>query len=145
MESATAKEAPVDPRKFIEEQMAAIRATVGSAIAINALSGRVVSSVVTALGHRALGERLKTVFVDNALMRQDEPERVVQTFRSMGIPVQLVDAREEFLSQYDDSYIRKAAIKYKIPYITTLSAAAASVEGIAARRRGGEKVRSLQE
>jgi len=49
------------------------------------------------------------------------------------------------LSQYDDSYIRKAAIKYKIPYITTLSAAAASVEGIAARRRGGEKVRSLQE
>jgi GMP synthase (glutamine-hydrolysing) len=87
MESATAKEAPVDPRKFIEEQMAAIRATVGSAIAINALSGRVVSSVVTALGHRALGERLKTVFVGNALMRQDEPERVVQTFRSMGIPV----------------------------------------------------------
>jgi len=145
MESATAKEAPVDPRKFIEEQMAAIRATVGSAIAINALSGGVVSSVVTALGHRALGERLKTVFVGNALMRQDEPERVVQIFRSMGIPVQLVDAREEFLSHYDDSYIRKAAIKYKIPYITTLSAAAASVEGIAARRRGGEKVRSLQE
>ncbi len=48
-------------------------------------------------------------------------------------------------SQYDDSYIRKAAIKYKIPYITTLSAAAASVEGIAARRRGAGRVRSLQE
>ncbi len=87
----------MDPRKFIEEQVAAIRATVGPAIAINALSGGVDSSVVTALGHRALGERLKTVFVDNALMRQDEPERVVQTFRDMGIPVQLVDAREEFL------------------------------------------------
>jgi len=49
------------------------------------------------------------------------------------------------LSQYDDSYIRKAAIKHKIPYITTLSAAAASAEGIAARRIGGGGVKSLQE
>jgi carbamoyl-phosphate synthase large subunit len=48
-------------------------------------------------------------------------------------------------SQYDDSYIRKAAIKYRIPYITTLSAAAASAEGIAARRLGKGGVRSLQE
>ena len=49
------------------------------------------------------------------------------------------------LSQYDDSYIRKSAIKYKIPYITTLSAAEAAAEGIAALRRGGGEVRSLQE
>jgi carbamoyl-phosphate synthase large subunit len=48
------------------------------------------------------------------------------------------------LSQDDDSYIRKAAIKYKVPYITTVTAAAAAVQGIAARRAGPAQVRSLQ-
>jgi len=46
--------------------------------------------------------------------------------------------------QYDDSYIRKAAIKYKVPYITTLAAAAATTRGIAAHRQGKSKVKSLQ-
>ncbi len=49
------------------------------------------------------------------------------------------------LSQHDDSYIRKSAIKYKIPYITTLAAAVAAAEGIAAYRSGGSSVKSLQE
>ncbi|HUV44624.1 MAG TPA: carbamoyl-phosphate synthase large subunit [Dehalococcoidales bacterium] len=49
------------------------------------------------------------------------------------------------LSQYDDSYIRKTAIKYKVPYITTLAAAAAAAKGIAAYRQGGSGVRSLQD
>ncbi|MDY7010436.1 MAG: carbamoyl-phosphate synthase large subunit [Planctomycetota bacterium] len=49
------------------------------------------------------------------------------------------------LSQYDDSYIRKSAIKYKVPYITTLSAAKAAAEGIAAYRRGYSTVMALQE
>ncbi|HUU08468.1 MAG TPA: carbamoyl-phosphate synthase large subunit [Dehalococcoidales bacterium] len=48
------------------------------------------------------------------------------------------------LSQYDDSYIRKAAIKYKVPYITTLAAAAAAARGIEAYRQGSPEVRSLQ-
>jgi carbamoyl-phosphate synthase large subunit len=48
------------------------------------------------------------------------------------------------LSQYDDSYIRKTAIKYKVPYITTLAAAAAAARGIEAYRRGSPEVRSLQ-
>ena len=48
------------------------------------------------------------------------------------------------LSQYDDSYIRKAAIKYKVPYITTLAAAAAAAKGITAFRKGRAGVRSLQ-
>jgi carbamoyl-phosphate synthase large subunit len=48
------------------------------------------------------------------------------------------------LSQQDDSYIRKAAIKHKIPYITTLAAARAAAKGIAARRKGKQEVRSLQ-
>jgi len=49
------------------------------------------------------------------------------------------------LSEYDDSYIRKNAIKYKIPYITTTSAALSSTEGIRERQNGEYKVRSLQE
>ena len=49
------------------------------------------------------------------------------------------------LSEYDDSYIRKNAIKYKIPYITTTSAALSSTEGIKERQIGEYKVRSLQE
>jgi len=49
------------------------------------------------------------------------------------------------LSQYDDSYIRKSAIKYKIPYITTISAAVAAAEGIVAYRSGRGGVKSLQE
>ena len=48
-------------------------------------------------------------------------------------------------SKYDDSYIRKAAIKYKIPYITTLAAGVAAARGIAAFRKGRGKVKSLQE
>lgn len=48
-------------------------------------------------------------------------------------------------SIYDDSYIRKAAIKHKIPYITTTAAALAAAEGIAARKQGKESIRSLQE
>ena len=79
------------------EQVAEIRKTVGRGIAINALSGGVDSSVCTVLGHRALGRRLKTVFIDNGIMREGEPKRVVAAFRKMGIPVRLVDARKDFL------------------------------------------------
>jgi carbamoyl-phosphate synthase large subunit len=48
------------------------------------------------------------------------------------------------VSQSDDSYIRKSAVKYKVPYITTLTAALAAAKGIAARREGSGGVRSLQ-
>ncbi len=84
-------------RRFIERQVADIKEQVGKGIAINALSGGVDSSVVTVLGHRALGRRLKTIFVDSALMREGEPRRVIGIFRRMGIPVQLIDARRQFL------------------------------------------------
>ena len=88
----------MDYKVFVEEQIAFIRELVGSGIAINALSGGVDSSVVTVLGHRSLSDRLKTVFIDNGLMRKGEPERVVKIFADMGIPVERVDARADFLS-----------------------------------------------
>jgi carbamoyl-phosphate synthase large subunit len=49
------------------------------------------------------------------------------------------------LSKYDDSYIRKAAIKYKVPYITALPAALAAVKGIAAYCEGKSEVKSIQQ
>jgi len=88
----------MDYKKFINEQIAEIKKTIGSGKAINALSGGVDSSTVTMLAHRAIGDRLKTVFIDNALMRDGEPKRVVKIFSDMGVPVELVDARKEFLS-----------------------------------------------
>jgi len=87
----------MDYQQFIQEQTSAIRQEVGGGLAINALSGGVDSSVVTVLAHRALGAQLKTIFVDNALMREGEPQRVVQAFASLGIPVELIDARRAFL------------------------------------------------
>ncbi len=88
----------LNPDEFIARQVRAIAETVGDGLAINALSGGVDSSTVTMLGHRALGDRLRTYFIDNGLMREGEPERVVALFRRMGVPVTLVDARHEFFS-----------------------------------------------
>jgi GMP synthase (glutamine-hydrolysing) len=87
----------MDCKAFVEEQVSQIRKTVGDATAINALSGGVDSSLVTVLGHRALGDRLRTVFIDNDLMREGEPERVVQMFADLAIPVERIDAKKEFL------------------------------------------------
>ncbi len=87
----------MDHQQFAEGEVARIKQEVGDGIAINALSGGVDSSVVTVLAHRALGDRCRNIFVDNALMREGEPQQTVQIFADMGIPVELVDARKEFL------------------------------------------------
>src|SRR5512136_2036134 len=87
----------MDYQEFIKQEIEEIRKEVGKGIAINALSGGVDSSVVTVLAHRALGPQLKAIFVDNALMRDGEPQRVVRLFRDLGIPVERIDARREFL------------------------------------------------
>ncbi|MQY80134.1 MAG: ExsB family transcriptional regulator, partial [Bacteroidetes bacterium] len=54
----------LNPKKFIEEKVKDISSKVGNDLAINALSGGVDSSAVTILGHKALGDRLKTYFID---------------------------------------------------------------------------------
>jgi len=91
----TAKE--LNTNQFIKEKVNEINSLVGNGIAINALSGGVDSSTVTMLGHKALGDRLRTIFVDNSLMREGEPDIVAGFFRKLGVNVEVIDAREEFL------------------------------------------------
>ena len=82
--------------KFIEEQIQQLKKTVGDSVAINALSGGVDSSVVTLIAHKALGENLKTYFIENGIMREGEPEYIVSLFKDLGVKVELIDAKEQF-------------------------------------------------
>ncbi|MCK4795052.1 MAG: ExsB family transcriptional regulator, partial [Desulfobacteraceae bacterium] len=65
----------LNTENFINDKVKEIQHMVGDGMAINALSGGVDSSTVTMLGHRALGKRLKTVFIENGLMREGESEQ----------------------------------------------------------------------
>ncbi len=89
----------LNPKKFIEEKVKDISSKVGNGLAINALSGGVDSSAVTILGHKALGDRLKTYFIDNGLMREGEPERIVSMFKKLGVNVEIVDSKEIFFNE----------------------------------------------
>ncbi len=88
----------LNPEEFIAQQVETVSSTVGDGRAINALSGGVDSSTVTLLGHKALGDRLLTVFVENGIMRKEEPQRVVERFEALGVPVELIDARQGFFA-----------------------------------------------
>ncbi len=88
----------LNAEEFIEEQVRAVRSAVGDEIAINALSGGVDSSVVTLIGHKALGDRLKTYFIENGLMREGEPQQIVRWFADLGVEVEIVDARDKFFA-----------------------------------------------
>lgn len=88
----------LDPKEFIAEKIREVSSLVGEGLAINALSGGVDSSCVTMLGHKALGERLKTYFIDNGLMREGEPEKIVSLFKDLGVSVELVDAQKQFFA-----------------------------------------------
>jgi GMP synthase (glutamine-hydrolysing) len=88
----------LNTERFISEKVNEVKAAVGAGTAINALSGGVDSSTVTMLAHRALGPRLKTVFIENGLMREGEPERVAALFKKLGVTVEVVDARRDFFA-----------------------------------------------
>ncbi len=96
IEEITLKE--LNPAQFINKKVQEIQQTVGDGMAINALSGGVDSSVVTMLGHRALGKKLRTIFVENGIMRQNEAEQVTGIFKKLGVAVEVVDAKKEFFA-----------------------------------------------
>jgi GMP synthase (glutamine-hydrolysing) len=87
------------PGQIIEDAVARIRSQVGTDCVILGLSGGVDSSVAAALIHRAIGDQLTCVFVDNGLLRLGEGDQVMATFaQNLGVKVIRVDAEERFLS-----------------------------------------------
>jgi GMP synthase (glutamine-hydrolysing) len=85
---------------IVEEQVRRIREQVGQGSVICGLSGGVDSSVAALLVHRAVGEQLTCVFVDHGLMRKEEGEQVVKTFRdTFKVPLVAVDAETRFLDR----------------------------------------------
>ena len=85
---------------IVEEQVRRIREQVGQGRVICGLSGGVDSSVAALLVHRAVGDQLTCVFVDHGLMRKDEGEQVISTFRdTFKVPLVAVDAEERFLAK----------------------------------------------
>jgi GMP synthase (glutamine-hydrolysing) len=85
---------------YIPEAIERIRSQVGAEEVVLGLSGGVDSSVAAALIHRAIGDQLTCVFVDNGLLRLNEAEQVMETFvKHLGVKVIHVDARDQFLRQ----------------------------------------------
>ena len=88
------------PANIVEDAIQKVRTQVGSDKVLLGLSGGVDSSVVAALLHKAIGDQLTCVFVDNGLLRLNEGDQVMEMFASnMGVKVIRADAQERFLSR----------------------------------------------
>ncbi len=88
------------PANIIEDAIRTVRKQVGSNKVLLGLSGGVDSSVVAALLHRAIGDQLTCVFVDNGLLRKNEGDQVMDMFaRNMGVKVIRADAEKAFLDK----------------------------------------------
>ena len=102
------------PAKIIEDQITRVRAQVGDKKVLLGLSGGVDSSVVAALLHKAIGDQLTCVFVDNGLLRKNEGDMVMDMFAdNMGVKVIRADAADLFLGKLkgiSDPELKRKAI-----------------------------------
>lgn len=88
-----------DPRKFVGTEIEKTRKSIGNEKALVAVSGGVDSTTCAVLTHRAIGENLSCVILDDAFMRKGEPERVAETLSKppLKVPMKIVDVQERFL------------------------------------------------
>ncbi len=87
------------PAHFITDTVAQLKKQIGDRKVIMALSGGVDSTVAATLIHRAIGDRLSGIFVDNGVLRKDEFESVLKTYAQIGLNVKGIDAREHFYTK----------------------------------------------
>ncbi len=84
------------PEKFVEEKTAWLKQAIGGGKAVCATSGGVDSMVTAALGHRAVEDRLKVIFLDDGLMRKGEPQQVISVLMKIGIKAEIKDVDDDF-------------------------------------------------
>ena len=87
------------PAHFVSDTIAALQKQIGSRKVIMALSGGVDSTVAATLIHRAIGDRLQGIFVDNGVLRKDEFGQVLNTYRQIGLNVKGVNAKKLFYTE----------------------------------------------
>lgn len=87
------------PAHFISDTVAQLKKQIGDRKVIMALSGGVDSTVAATLIHKAIGDRLFGIFVDNGVLRKNEFEQVLQTYGQIGLNVKGVDAKEHFYTK----------------------------------------------
>jgi GMP synthase (glutamine-hydrolysing) len=84
------------PSSFVNETVAQLKAQIGDGHVIMALSGGVDSTVAATLIHKAIGDRLHGIFVDNGVLRKDEFQKVLDTYNEIGLNVKGIDAKSMF-------------------------------------------------
>ncbi|MNS21345.1 glutamine-hydrolyzing GMP synthase [Edaphocola aurantiacus] len=86
---------------YVEETIANLKAQLGDSKVVMALSGGVDSTVAATLIHRAIGDKLYCIFVDNGLLRKNEYEDVLESYKVLGLNVKGIDAKDRFYSKLD--------------------------------------------
>lgn len=119
------------PAAFIEDTVAQLREQIGEEKVLMALSGGVDSTVGAMLLHRAIGKNLYCFFVDNGLLRKNEYEEVLESYKGMGLNIKGVDASDQFMDELagisDPEGKRKVIGRV---FIEVFEAEAAKLDGI---------------
>ncbi|NLH56084.1 MAG: glutamine-hydrolyzing GMP synthase [Rikenellaceae bacterium] len=119
------------PASFIEETVAMLKNQIGNDRVVLGLSGGVDSSVTAMLLHRAIGNNLHCIFVDHGLLRKNEFESVLDSYKSMGINVLGIDARQKFyqgLQGITDPELKRKSIGKN--FIEVFEHEAKKIEGV---------------